>query len=159
MLAFSAHAYHGKPVTIIGTTSPDALVTVRIPKQTLSKPVIADEEGRFMVTFDLVEPGIYELIVSAMKDGAANEMSQLIGVPESEAVQSVSISEINLPLMPVKPIKKQKADLDGDGRVNLVDISILLFYWLKPAPQKGDLNGDGVVNLKDVSLMLANWTN
>lgn len=77
------------------------------------------------------------------------------GVPNSEAVSSVTISDINLPITPVKPlIKKQTADLNKDGRINLFDISVLLFYRGKPNPEKGDLNNDGVVDLHDFAQFL-----
>lgn len=151
-------------MTIFGTTSPDALVNIKIPELTLSVARTADENWHFIFTFNDVPPGVYMLFVSAMKDGSANETNQLIGVPDSPAVIEMSISEIDLPLAPVEPIKKQKADLDGDGLVNLVDLSILLYYWETPMYQilynpKVDLNADGIVNLQDLSLMLSQWTN
>lgn len=49
------------------------------------------------------------------------------------------------------------ADLNGDGRVNLVDFSMLLFYWGTSGPI-GDLNGDHKVDLTDFSILLFNWT-
>lgn len=164
LLASGVFAYHGIPVTILGTTSPDALVTIRVPKLILSIAKVADEEGYFIVTFNDVPSGVYELSVSAIKDGSANETGRLIGVPDSPAVTQMSISDINLPLAPVKPIKKGKADLNGDDRVNLVDLSILLYWWSSPIiyrshNAKAYLNGDEAINLKDVSLMLTKWTN
>ena len=166
MLAFSSpvSAYHGIPVTVFGTTSPDALVTIKVPELTLSVAKTADENGRFIFTFNDVPPGVYMLFVSAMKDGSANETNQLIGVPDSPAVTEMSVSDINLPLDPVKPIKKQKADLDGDGKIDMRDLSILLYHWTSsifyaPYNKDVDLNGDGVINLKDVSLIISHWTN
>ena len=53
------------------------------------------------------------------------------------------------------------ADLNVDGRVNIVDFSILLFYWggdgadAVPSP---DINHDGTVNLTDFSIMIFYWT-
>lgn len=51
-------------------------------------------------------------------------------------------------------------DLDGDGRVNGVDLAILLQQW-GPCPPKGaciaDLDGDGIVNGADLAVILANW--
>ena len=164
MLAFPAFAHHGIPVTVFGTTSPDALVTIKVPELTLSVARTADENGRFIFTFSDVPPGVYMLFVSAMKDGSANETNQLIGVPDSPAVEEMSISDINLPLVPVKPIKKWKADLNGDGLVDMRDLSILLYHWTSsmfytPYNKDADLNGDGAINLKDVSLMISLWTN
>ena len=48
-------------------------------------------------------------------------------------------------------------DLNGDGKVNLVDFSIMLAHWgTNYAP--ADLNGDGTVDLPDLSILLFNWT-
>lgn len=53
------------------------------------------------------------------------------------------------------------ADLNRDGRVNLVDFSILLFWWNSAGGDSdppADINGDGRVNLVDFSILLFNWT-
>jgi cysteine-rich repeat protein len=53
------------------------------------------------------------------------------------------------------------ADLNVDGKVNIVDFSILLFNWgtsggtATPPP---DINRDGTVNLTDFSIMIFYWT-
>lgn len=49
------------------------------------------------------------------------------------------------------------ADLNCDGRVNIIDFSILMYYWNKPE-SKADINGDGRVNVVDFSIMMAHWT-
>ncbi len=49
------------------------------------------------------------------------------------------------------------ADLNGDGKVNLTDFSILLFHW-NTDHGIADLNADGKVNLTDLSIMLFAWT-
>jgi hypothetical protein len=74
----------------------------------------------------------------------------------------MSVSDIQLPLTPVKPIKKQKADLNGDGRVDMKDSSILLYHWTSsifytPYNKDADLNEDSRINLKDISLLLTHW--
>ncbi len=55
------------------------------------------------------------------------------------------------------PDFKNRSDLNRDGKVNLVDFSILLFNW-KTSDAVADINQDGTVNLTDFSIMLANWT-
>ncbi len=55
------------------------------------------------------------------------------------------------------PSKKLLADLNGDGKVNLADFSILLYYWGTSNPT-ADLNGDGIVDLPDLSILLYYWT-
>ena len=53
------------------------------------------------------------------------------------------------------------ADENKDGKVNIVDFSIMLFWWnTKQAKGLGiaDINGDGKVNIVDFSIMLFQWT-
>jgi len=49
-----------------------------------------------------------------------------------------------------------KWDLNGDGKVNLIDFSIMLTEW--GAAGKADLNCDGTVGLADFSILLFHWT-
>jgi len=51
----------------------------------------------------------------------------------------------------------QGADLNGDGKVNLTDFSILLYYW-GTDDECADQNKDGTVNLTDFSIMMYYWT-
>lgn len=58
-------------------------------------------------------------------------------------------------------LKPLNADLNRDGKVNLVDFSILLFWWNSnggDSDPSADINGDGKVNLTDFSILLFNWT-
>lgn len=55
------------------------------------------------------------------------------------------------------PNFENRSDLNRDGKVNLVDFSILLFNW-KGSDAIADINQDGTVSLTDFSIMLANWT-
>ena len=64
---------------------------------------------------------------------------------------------------PTAPIDTQEcSDLNGDGRVNLTDFSILLYYWGRSTTVEGagqvDCSGDGTIDLKDLSVMLYWWT-
>lgn len=50
-----------------------------------------------------------------------------------------------------------RSDLNCDGKVNLVDFSILLTFW-DTDDENADINEDGKVGLSDFSIMLFNWT-
>jgi hypothetical protein len=56
----------------------------------------------------------------------------------------------------------KKPDLNCDNKVNLIDFSILAYWYKRPltkeAKQKVDLNGDGKVDLVDFSIMAYYWT-
>ena len=53
--------------------------------------------------------------------------------------------------------KAKDPDLNHDGKVNLIDFSIMLSHWLEDY-DAADLNSDGVVNLGDFSILLFYWT-
>jgi cysteine-rich repeat protein len=53
------------------------------------------------------------------------------------------------------------SDLNRDGKVNLTDFSILIFWWNTnggDSDPKADINGNGRVSLEDFSILLFNWS-
>lgn len=52
--------------------------------------------------------------------------------------------------------KKKLGDINGDGRINIRDLSILLFRW-RTNYASADLNGDGKVDIRDLSVLLSRW--
>lgn len=50
------------------------------------------------------------------------------------------------------------SDLNHDGQVNLIDLSILLSDYGKTGVP-GDINGDGIVNIIDLSILITNYGN
>ncbi len=55
----------------------------------------------------------------------------------------------------------RSSDLNRDGKVNLTDFSILLFWWGTAGGASNppaDINRDGKVSLTDFSIMIFNWT-
>ncbi len=59
---------------------------------------------------------------------------------------------------PSRAPSRRVADLNRDGRVDLVDFSILLYNWGRPQNPVADLNADGRVDLVDFSILLYWWT-
>jgi peptidoglycan/xylan/chitin deacetylase (PgdA/CDA1 family) len=51
-------------------------------------------------------------------------------------------------------------DINGDGKVDALDLSTLLTNWNKTSATaaQGDLNGDGTVDALDLSTLLTNWS-
>jgi len=48
------------------------------------------------------------------------------------------------------------ADYDCSGRVDIVDFSVLMYYWGTNDPT-ADTNGDGIIDLTDFSIMMYYW--
>ncbi|MEK7542613.1 MAG: dockerin type I domain-containing protein [Patescibacteria group bacterium] len=55
------------------------------------------------------------------------------------------------------PAGALKGDCNGDARVNIFDLSVLISNW-KKATSTCDLNGDRTITIVDLSIMLSNWT-
>jgi len=58
---------------------------------------------------------------------------------------------------------KEPWDVNGDGKVNLDDLIILIEHWLETPSQPdwckdADVNRDGIVNVYDVLLIMIHWT-
>ena len=77
-----------------------------------------------------------------------------LGAAVNEAGQIAGSASDTLLLTPVaQPV----GDIDGDCRVNEVDLLILLFEWGQSG-SPGDLDGDGTVGITDFLLLLDGWT-
>ena len=67
-------------------------------------------------------------------------------------------------VLAIPQVTPLKGDLNGDGKVNLVDFSIAAYWYKKPetatfrAIDNKMLSGDGVVDLTDFSIMAYYWT-
>lgn len=88
--------------------------------------------------FSLVEGGTYYIRVRSTGGGQSS-------TPIQEYRLRVTVSIGAVP-----------GDLNGDGRVNGVDLAILLASWGGSGP--ADFTGDGVINGADLGTLLALWT-
>lgn len=64
------------------------------------------------------------------------------------------------PDSPCDNLALQKADLSGDCRVDLIDLSILLYYYEEAGPTiaRYDFNENGRVDFPDISVLMFYWT-
>jgi len=151
----------GETVTLSGTTAPNSEVNV-----TLTSPVVgaaagdqriavniasADSNGRWLQLYnadDLVE-GTHEGKAQAIEpiNNNVSEFSKSVFFEVTTSIPDPCASSV-------------PGDINCDGFVNLVDFSILLFYWntSNPANPRADINSDGTVNITDFSIMLFYWT-
>lgn len=77
-------------------------------------------------------------------------------IPNVESVEYSSVVYIGIGGEP-EPDFGLRADINKDGYVNLVDFSILLFYW-DTDDYDADINLDGLVDITDFSIMVFYWT-
>lgn len=141
-------------ITISGTTVPHSKVSVYItPGPEKVYKATAGADGRWSkkitATAKTLPPGAYTVRARATApDGTVSEYSRTLNfVVTEEAVPSGCAGAA-------------AGDIDCNGTTDLVDLSILLFYWnaTNVTDRRADINGDGVVNMVDFSILLYYWT-
>lgn len=146
----------GSEVVISGATAPNALVSValrprgsRAPSATRTATSTSFGNGIYQSTLQTagLPTGVYEIV-------SRSELPAL-GLQSDEAIVNIGIG---VELTPAETTTNAKgADLNGDGKVDLVDFSILIFNW-NTTNVVADINKDGTVNLTDFSILIFNWT-
>lgn len=84
----------------------------------------------------------------AVHNGAHTLTAEAFDASGNTSSQSVTIT-INNPPPPLT------GDLNGDHKVNLLDLSILLSHWGRSG--SGDFNGNGRVDIFDLSILLSHY--
>jgi len=147
----------GDFISIFGYTQPFADVLINVSsEEELFFRTNANKDGFYLYQLgtDILEKGEH---FTKSKSILANQM-----VSNYSRVVSFKVGDKTVS----KEIKKVcgKADLNCDGRVNLVDFSIAAYWYkrkLSPSfalIEKERLNGDGKVDLVDFSIMAYYWT-
>jgi len=121
-------------------------VAVVSEKEIQKSTTTADNYGRWEIKFDtsnLAQNQTYAVKARAyFKPAEASDFSKILyfGVGRPPEIPLCS-----------------RADLNKDGKVNLIDFSILLYWW-GTSNATADINMDGRVNLTDFSIMMYCWT-
>ena len=143
----------GDNIAIFGQSVPqaDIVISVNSEEEFFGK-IISDKDGIYLYNFDTAmleyathytksKAAIGNLDIS----GWSNTIGFLVGT------KNVATD------LPVKTALK--GDLNDDKRVNLVDFSIMAYWYKRPSPLTTvDLNNDGEIDLVDFSIMAYYWT-
>lgn len=139
----------GQFVTLSGATAPTSTVTLTVNSvRAQSYSIVADASGAWSKIVNTQDIGVGSHTASARS---------VFGGSQVSAASSVVSFAVN----PLEQCDgKRTADVNCDGRVNLTDFSILLFFWQQRTPSNGraDMNNDGIVDVVDFSIMLFQWT-
>jgi len=150
-----AEVKRGDFISIFGFTQSEANVLISVN---------SDEEMFFKTTSTKNGFYLYQLGTDILEKGDHFTKSKSILANQLVSNYSRAVSFKVGDKTISKEIKKVcgKADLNCDGRVNLIDFSITAYWYKRPlteeAKQKVDLNGDGKVDLIDFSIMAYYWT-
>ena len=162
-----ASAANGDNVYLLGSTAPNAKVIIQgkhinAAETQISKTINADAQGIFKVSLLVPVTGIYYFTVSASaeKDGIKTKEVAFTANISSEII-ATTISNIEVPFpQDINGSPKEcerKPDINGDGKVNLADFSILLSQW-RTFDCRTDLDASGRVDLKDLEILFSDWT-
>ncbi len=143
----------GDGIVIFGQTVPQTSVNILITsvknkKEFLGKTV-SEKNGNYFYNFDtlLFDYGDYEAKSGISVAGSIGDFGRTVNF-----------------IIGTKNVEKKKteclpADLNCDGRVDLVDFSIAVYWYKKPSPLTAvDLNNDKIVDLTDFSIIAHWWT-
>ena len=138
----------GEILNIFGQTVPNVQVDVHILSEEIIEKIESDEIGAWLLAFNtqFLEQGSH---VSKAQSQITPEEKSGFGQVLTFYIGKAVPPELN----PICP----EADLNKDGRVNLVDFSVLLYWWGKENAC-ADQNRNGIVDLSDFSIMLYYWT-
>ncbi|MCX6224758.1 MAG: dockerin type I repeat-containing protein [Bacteroidia bacterium] len=139
-------AEQGEKINIFGQVFPASKVRILVSPSDLIKETIASSQGKwsFDLETDSLKEGEYKVKTkSFFGEGEQSGFSQELSFKITKKAEACS-----------------GADLNIDGKVDLVDFSILLYFWeqTKPANRCADINSDGIVDIVDFSIMMYQWT-
>jgi cysteine-rich repeat protein len=139
----------GSPITFSGRTVPNA---VHIDGNQLVEETTANSSGQWTIPFDTGK-------VSQASHTARPRFEYTAGgkTTDSNFGQTLTF------FVGVAPTTGaiSSSDLNSDGKVNLTDFSILIFWWGSNggnSSPSADINGNSKVGLEDFSILLFNWT-
>ncbi len=139
----------GSILTLSGQSVPSVTVEAHFhSSSTVTVTTSTDSNGFWRINFD----------TAPLAANAIHTVNTDFVTTQNGATARSTLSESVSFFLGTKNIGNRfKADLNGDGRVNLADFSILLYYWGTSNPI-ADLNGDGIVDIQDLSILLYYWT-
>jgi cysteine-rich repeat protein len=140
----------GDVIAISGQSVPNSTVELTINDDELTETTQSNADGDWVINFDTSRIAIAEHILRART---------ITGEPPLTTESSFSNS-LQL-FVGVEGQASRPSDLNRDGFVNLIDFSILIFWWQTDGGDSdppADINGNGSVSLEDFSILLFNWT-
>ena len=143
----------GDNIAIFGQSASqaDIVISVNSEEEFFGK-TISDKDGIYLYNFD----------TSFVDQGTHYTKSKAsIGNLETSGFSSIISFKVGTKnIASVKKIAQVlKGDVNNDGRVNLVDFSIVAYWYKRPSPPANvDLNNDKKVDLVDFSIMAFYWT-
>ncbi|KKW01316.1 MAG: hypothetical protein UY34_C0014G0007 [Parcubacteria group bacterium GW2011_GWA2_48_9] len=150
----------GDTVTTLGATAPGSDVTLFVSSTlTGAGGVITSADSTFQVQAD--GDGLWSRAFIASDLGVGtHDMRAKAASPDDQISEFSNTLRVEVAAAPDACTGMSPGDINCDGSVNLIDFSIMLFFWQQTSPSnaRADINADSVVNIVDFSIMLFHWT-
>ncbi len=149
----------GEPIRLSGEAPPGATIEIYVNKQ---KAISMGSAKKYTASTtkeaEGVQGGMWKYVVSAGSLGLGTYQIKARAVMESGHESGYStMAFVGIGESP-NPDFSNRADINKDGKVNLIDFSIMLTFWGSDENPDADINSDNTVNLADFSILLFNWT-
>lgn len=137
----------GDIINIEGQVFPESEVNVFISSDEIVEKTKATAEGDWT----------YQLNTGVLEEAEHQARAKAIF---QDGEQSPFSQTLNFLVLKKGAMVCKGADLNFDRKVNIIDFSILLYFWNQKNPKNicADINFDGIVNITDFSIMMYYWT-
>ena len=151
-----AQAGQGKSAVLVGSTFPNANIFLFIEPGNIVRQTRGDSQGNWQYSLATsgLGTGTYTARAKAITD--QGEQSEFSNQVSFEVIAGQPPPE-EPPVEPREGLECPNGDLNRDGRVNIVDVSIWIYY-LNTSDSCADQNDDGTVDIIDLSIILYWWT-
>jgi len=140
----------GDVIVISGQSVPDTTIELHVDDSGVVQTGTSDSNGDWSISLDT---GTLQIAEHTLK------VRSVAGTPPLTTSSNFS-SSLQL-FVGVDGVATTPSDLNRDGKVNLIDFSILIFWWGTDSGNSdppADINGNGNVGIEDFSILLFNWT-
>ncbi|MEX2515109.1 MAG: dockerin type I domain-containing protein [Candidatus Paceibacterota bacterium] len=141
----------GNNLVIFGQSTPESNISITINSEhQIFANATADDDGIYLYNLDtsLLETGDHLTRSRSIHDEDISPFSKSVNF--SVGTRDVYRETTETGLI---------GDVNEDGNVNLIDFSILAYWYNRPSPPDiADLKRDGQVDLTDFSIMAFHWT-
>ncbi len=153
----------GNDIQFFGFSYPQSQINVIINSEhEIYATTSSDQLGSWLykINSDLLERGEHTIKNQTVTpDGMISPFSESLAFRVGDT--DIAFGQIvRRPVSAAAPACNKNGDINNDKKVNIVDFSIMLFFWNQRNPSNpcADINADGQVNLFDFSIMLFWWT-
>lgn len=140
----------GDIVTVSGQSVPNAKIELHINNSERVETATAAADGSWVVPLNTAGLRAAEYTLRARSVSGTAPLT----------TQSSFSTAVQL-FVGVNGQATRPSDLNRDTKINLVDFSILIFWWGSAGGNSNppaDINGNGKVGIEDFSILLFNWT-